>query len=134
MINFVFAKLVRIYYKKKEMAPKDARLIDFRHLFPPAEDESRLLVGCRRRDFSATRISQAVEDCNAQLINLNVTSLPSESAELVVALRVNHRNVEAISRSLSRYGYDVLDARSSSEVDDELMRSRANELLRYLEV
>lgn len=118
----------------KEMTPKDAQLIDFSLLFPPAEDESRLLVGCRRRDFSASCISRAVEDCNAQLINLNVTGLSSDEAELVVAIRVNHRNAEAITRSLSRYGYDVLDARSSSEIDNENMRSRANELLRYLEV
>lgn len=116
------------------MTPKDTQLIDFSLLFPPAEDESSLLVGCRRRDFSASRISQAVEDCNAQLINLNVTAMPSDMAELVVALRVNHRNAEAISRSLTRYGYDVLDVRSSSETADESMRSRANELLRYLEV
>ncbi len=125
---------MRIYYKTKEMTPKDAQLIDFGLLFPPAEDESCLLVGCRRRDFSASRISRAVEDCNAQLINLNVTGMSSDMAELVVALRVNHRNSEAISRSLSRYGYDVLDAHSSSETEDEHLRSRANELLRYLEV
>lgn len=116
------------------MTPKDTYILEFSQLFPPAEDESRLLVGCRRRDFSASRISQAVEDCNAQLINLNVTSLPSDIAELVIALRVNHRNAEAISRSLTRYGYDVLDASSSSDIDDESMRSRANELLRMLEV
>ncbi len=103
-------------------------------LFPPAPDESHLLIGCRRSDYSASRISHAVEDCNAQLLNLNVTALPSEFSELIVALRVNHRNVEAIARSLTRYGYEVIEAKSSAEEENQSMRERANEVLRYLEV
>ncbi|MCC8114527.1 MAG: hypothetical protein LIP03_11190 [Bacteroidales bacterium] len=118
----------------KDLTPKDVQSTQIAELFPPTDDESRILVGCRRGDYSASMISRAVEDCNAQVLNLNVTSLPSEFADLVIDLRVNHRNAEAISRSLMRYGYDVLAAKSSSPVYNEQMRSRANELLRYLEV
>lgn len=118
----------------KDLTIKDNAMFEIGQLFPPAPDESSLLIGCRRSDYSASRISHAVEDCNAQLLNLNVTALPSDMAELIVALRVNHRNVEAIARSLTRYGYDVLEANSGSEEENEAMRQRANELLRYLEV
>lgn len=118
----------------KEFTPKDTAMFEIGQLFPPTPDESHILIGCRRSDYCASRISQAVEDCNAQLLNLNVTAIPSEFSELIVALRVNHRNVEAISRSLTRYGYDVLDARSNNNADNERMRNRANELLRMLEV
>lgn len=118
----------------KEIATKDISTGVFDMLFPPTPDETRLLIGCRRSDYCASRIAQAVEDCNAQVLNLNVTALPSEIADLVVDLRVNHRNAEAISRSLSRYGYEVLQVDSSDEHENERMRSRANEVLRYLEV
>ncbi len=118
----------------KDLTSKDNARYEIGQLFPPAPDESNILIGCRRSDYSASRISHAVEDCNAQLLNLNVTALPSEFSELIVALRVNHRNVEAISRSLVRYGFEVLDAHSSNVADDESMRARANEVLRYLEV
>lgn len=118
----------------KDLTPKDLQSVQIAELFPPTTDESRILIGCKRRDYSASLISRAVEDCNAQVLNLNVTSLPSELFDLVIDLRVNHRNAEAISRSLERYGYDVVAAKSSSPIYDEQMRNRANEVLRYLEV
>lgn len=118
----------------KEIAPKDATINDFQRLFPPLDDESTLVLGCMRGHYSASRIAHAVEDCNAHLLNLNVTSTPSDLADIVVEIRVNHRNAEAISRSLQRYGYDILEAKSNHAEDNERLRSRANELLRYLEV
>ena len=93
-----------------------------------------MLIGCRRANYSASEIARAVEDCDAQLLNLNVTSLAAEEADLVVALRVNHLNAGSIARSLDRYGYQVLDIASSSTLDDDRLRLRAAELLRYLEM
>lgn len=118
----------------KEITPKDVPANDFHRLFPPLEDESTLVLGCMRGHYSASRIARAVEDCDAHLLNLNVTSTPSDLADIVVEIRVNHRNAEAISRSLERYGYDILEAKSNHAEDNERMRSRVNELLRYLEV
>lgn len=105
-------------------------------------ESSRLLVGCRREDYSASRIAQAVEDCDAHLLNLNVTSFgdnfPEDGAEhdapvfpVVFDIRVNHRNARSISRSLERYGYTVLDSVDSNE-PDEVTADRIENLLRYL--
>lgn len=118
----------------KDLTPKDERAIDFELFFPHAQDSSRLLVGCRQIDYSASMIARAVEDCNAQVLNLNVTSLSSDPSGLVVDLRVNHRNTEAISRSLARYGFDVIEAQDSAPGETETMRRRANEVLRILEI
>lgn len=118
----------------KEITAKDAINFDFQLLFPPIEDESNLLLSCRRSDYSASQISRAVEDCDAQVLNLNVTSLSKDVSDVVVSLRVNHRNPAPITRSLERYGYEVLTASSKSTNDADTMRSRANELLRYLEL
>lgn len=119
------------------------------YLFPPVGDCSRLLVGCTREDYSASRIARAVEDCDAHLLNLNVTSMSKRaddvSADDVYAdgyfpvifdLRINQRNVSAVCRSLERYGYTVLDAQSSDDSDnvDEIARQRIEEFFRYLEL
>lgn len=122
-------------------------LIDFPEmssLYPPREGSSRLLIGCPKRDYSASRISTAVEDCNAHVLNLNLTDIGAgeqghESDMLVVDLRVSHRSPEAVCRSLERYGYEVLLARAQDPEDEgdphfDTLRARINELLRYIEI
>ena len=118
----------------KDLLPKDIIMNDFDVLFPNTGDQSSLLVSCSRSDYSASHITRAIEDCDAQVLNLNVTSLQSDSSDLIVALRINHRNPQAAVHSLQRYGYEVLNAESSYAEENEKMRSRANELLRYLEI
>ena len=116
------------------------------YLFPPVAESSRLLVGCRREDYSASRIAHAVEDCDAHLLNLNVTAFePSDGDSdidtvndakfpVVFDMRVSHRNAERISRSLERYGYTVLKTSSNERSDDDTLRRRIDEFFRYLEV
>ena len=79
----------------------------------------------------ASRIARAVEDADARLLNLNVTSLSSEQAQLVVDLRVDHRNPERVARSLERYGYTILNT-DAGMLDDDTTRSRYEELMKYL--
>ncbi len=124
------------------MALKELKFHEGGALYPPRDDSSRLLVGCRRLDYSASRISTAVEDCNAHVVNLNVTDLGSGIDEdatadyLVVDLRVTHRSPTAVGRSLERYGYNVLMAASADSDEDsqaDSLRNRINELLRYID-
>ena len=94
-------------------------------LFPPQDAQ-----------FSASSIARAVEDCDAHLINLNVTSDRTDGGELVVDLRINHRHGEAVARSLERYGYTVAsiggDAFDAPGVS--VARERIGELLHYLDI
>lgn len=100
------------------------------------EDASSLIVSCGPQDYSASVIARAVEDCDAHLVNLNVLADATAAGDVKVALRVDHRNASAVSRSLQRFGYEVLQVESPEEYDPdaEQSRVRANELLRYLEV
>ncbi len=112
-------------------------------LFPPVADSSRLLVGCRREEYSASRIAHAVEDCNAHVLNLNVTSFGERKNyddidedsdakfSVIIDLRVDHRSPESVCRSLERYGYTVLTA-SCESGDDSTTASRIDELIHYL--
>ncbi len=103
-------------------------------LSPQVEESSTLLISCRRGDYSASRIAHAVEDCDAHLLNLNVTADSEELDNRVVAeIRVSHRNPSAVARSLERYGYEVADTDRSELADDPVLQSRLNELLHYLE-
>lgn len=120
----------------KDLLPKDTHSIEFAHLFPPLPDESRLLVECRRGEYSASIITRAIEDCDAQVMNLNVTSLSlgDSDSSTIVDVRVNCRNTDSICRSLGRYGYEVIDTTAASDADNERLRLRAAEILRYLEM
>lgn len=98
-------------------------------------DWTVLTVGCTRSQYSASRIARAVEDCDAHLLNLNVTSfegagVADRSLPVVIDIRVNQRNSSLVRRSLERYGFTVLNASSSdgTHPDDEALAA----LVRYL--
>lgn len=143
-------KYSEINKPRKILTSKQNKFPENAYLYPPMAESSRLLVGCRREDYSASRIAHAVEDCNAHLLNLNVTSLGmsetygADSGDydevsdakfpVVFDLRVSHRNAESIGRSLERYGFTVLATRSASDIDDDTARRRLDHLMRYLEI
>lgn len=101
-------------------------------LMPPNPDSGRLTVVCSASDYSASIIARAVEDANANLLNLNVTS-ETEGPRIVVDLRVSTRNVASVARSLMRHGYDVVAEYGADEFDDEQENPYAA-LIHYLEI
>lgn len=129
------------------MSAKEIKFPENDYLFPSVAESSRLLVGCRRQDYSASRIARAVEDCNAHILNLNVTSFGEKGDysdididersdakfPVIFDIRVNHRSASSISRSLERYGYTVLGTSSSSDPDDTTAR-RIQDLFHYLDI
>lgn len=104
-------------------------------LLPRRSDSCELLVACLPDAYSASAMARAVEDCNAQLLALSVTSMRDAAGRPVVMLRVNTRNAASIERSLARYGYETIFSRGDlSEGEQTEARARINELLRYLEM
>lgn len=116
--------------------------------YPAAADWSRLLIACGLRDYSASLLARAVEDCDAQVLNLNVCTQDIDVSNLdtedftgdadkqaiKVELCVNHRNAENVSRSLERYGFTVLEAESSSDEDTDNAERNIAHLLNYLQI
>lgn len=96
------------------------------------EESCELSVACYRADFSASRIARAVEDVDAHLLNLNVTSAVTDHGEVVVDLRVNRRSPDSVARSLERYGYRVVETRSDSSEPDSTLSQRVGELLLHI--
>lgn len=103
---------------------------------PSAPNSSTLVITCQASDYCASTICRAVEDCDAHVLNLNVISAVSRYGEMQVALRVDHRYADSVMRSLERFGYETIHYESPCDdlPSTEMARSRANELLRYLNV
>lgn len=89
---------------------------------------------CRRDDYSASHIARAVEDADAHVLNLNVTSDEAPEGYISVELRIDHLNPASVARSLERYGYIVVGLEDIVDNSDDDSRRRIDELLRYLNV
>lgn len=101
-------------------------------LVPRRDEASELTVVCTAADYSASRIAHAVEDCDAHLVNLNVTAEAAPGGLTLVHLRITHSDPTAVARSLERYGYDVVASSAASALDDDDARRRALEVAHYL--
>ncbi len=115
---------------------KDDKSAFERRIYPEVEEWSKLLLTCRRGDYSASRIARAIEDCDCHLLNLNVTGDCNVDFDApIIEVRVSASNVSSVARSLERYGYEILDMESSSsDIDGDVAHSRYEELMRYLQV
>lgn len=129
------------------MGAKQAFLAQEQAPLTAVSDWARLLIGCRRDQYAASLVARAVEDCDAHLLNLNVTTAGALTGDgpavtdcypdfpVQVELRVNHRNTERIGRSLERYGFTVLEAQSSADgTDSDRTMRNFSHLMRYLEI
>ena len=111
-----------------DMAQKMARL------FPVVEDSCRLTMICHKSDYAASIVARAVEDCDAHVLNLNVSGETTPTGQMVVELRVGVNNGESVARSLARYGYEVVQIVHENAVDEDTMRRRVDELMHYIEL
>ncbi len=102
---------------------------------PYVHDSSMITVMCDPMQYSASTIARAIEDCDAHLLNLNVTADSEPGGRMAVELRIDHRNPARAIHSLERYGYEVAGADyQADDAETEQMRDRINELIHYLEI
>lgn len=121
------------------MEIKDNKTLKFEAalLYPRVDDSSEIAVYCLPQQYSASEICRAVEDCDAHVLNLNVSSEQTGAGEIVVYIRVNRLHLTPILRSIERFGYTAipLSAPTEGAYDDlDRARDRTNELLHYLEM
>ncbi len=128
------------YLQQQPTSVADSRI------FPAVEGVTTLTIAVPAGRYSASAIARAVEDCDANLLNLNVTTdgvMPRDyaNAEVVVDLRVDLRHSMAVVRSLERYGFRVLSATADdysatgedTGLVEDTLRDRVNLLLRLLD-
>ena len=112
----------------------DALAANETHLFPYNPDSSRFILICNRNDYSASRIAHAIEDCNAHVLNLNVTDDVLSDNMIAVDVRVDRKEIASITRSLARYDFMVINSDDSGNAVSENERQRVAELLRYIDL
>lgn len=99
-------------------------------------DWSTLTLTCARGQYSASTLARAIEDCDAHVLNLNVTGMThGDTDNPVIEVRISHTNPMPVVRSVARYGYEVLATKSSSASEnDDVAIDRLHHLMRWLEV
>lgn len=118
-------------YIHGELSPQER----IQAILPDADDSCELLVACPPGDYSASALSRGVEDCDARVLAMAVTSMTDAAGRPVVMIRANTRTPEGIARSLARYGYEVLHTIGGiSPHEQTRAMARVNELLHYLEI
>lgn len=103
-------------------------------MFPTVEESVELSMECEAGEFSASRIARAIEDCDAHLLNMNVTSKKGDGGVMTVMLRAGMRNVALAISSLERYGYRVVEVYGSDSNGDSTLSERINDMLRRMNV
>lgn len=107
---------------------------ELKRLLPDRHDTSRFTVVCRADDYSAGRIARAIEDCDAHVLNLNLTSDDAGEGLVAVDVRIDRNDASSIVRSLARYDYAVSGFENENMTVSESDRQRVEELLRYIEM
>ena len=121
--------------KKNNDIASDSRSEDdvMNRLFPYHPEATNFTIVCRRSDYSAGRIVHAIEDCNANVLNLNVTANDYSDDFMRIDVRVDRTDISSIIRSLDRYGMTVESHYGDREISDE-DRFRVAQLLRFIDI
>ena len=91
-------------------------------MIAPRDDSSLVTVECAPADYSASRISHAVEDSDAHIVDL--WTVPAENGKIRVTLRVRRADPTPTVHNLERYGYEVVDTSSADYQDAEVAWER----------
>lgn len=115
----------------KQIESKELEKVTAGLFYPLSEDSCSLLIGCNYDDYIPSRIARAVEDADARILNLNISSRDFPGFEVVVSIRFDHRNPEAVTHSLERYGYNIIDVDAPLS-DQDTINERYLELMHYI--
>ena len=91
-------------------------------MIAPRDDSSLVTVECAPGDYSASRLSHAVEDSDAHVVDL--WSSPGDHGRIRVTMRIRRTDPTATIHSLERYGYEVVDSFGSDWRDAEVAFER----------
>lgn len=85
------------------------------------------------QDYAPTLLSRIIEDNNAKMISLYVTS-DSNGRDLTVTIKVNTQETSSMMRSFDRYGYMVRSSFMGDSQLDDFYRSRYEEFMKYMNI
>ncbi len=104
----------------------------FANSFSVDKTGSLLVLEVNRRSYSLSEISRIVELENASIISSFITEL-EESVNVLVTLKINSIDIQAIIKAFDRYGYEIRATYAEKEVMDNL-KERYDSLMKFLNV
>jgi signal-transduction protein with cAMP-binding, CBS, and nucleotidyltransferase domain len=90
-----------------------------------------IVLEVNQNDYSVSEIAQIVEGNNAKILSLYVRG-GGESTRLEVTLKINITDVTSIIQTFNRYDYQVKASFMDVDENNELLESRYDMLMRYL--
>ena len=94
---------------------------------------SVITVMMEKPDFTLSKLVHIIETENAKILGLTVEQPLHEESILQVSIKLNIEDTSAITSSLKRYGF-VVSSVAKQDLLQVDMTSRANELIRYLDL
>lgn len=94
---------------------------------------SVITVMMEKPDFTLSKLVHIIETEDAKILGLTVEQTESEDSLLQVSIKLNLEDTSAITSSLKRYGFIVASV-AKQDILQVDMTSRANELIRYLDL
>jgi CBS domain-containing protein len=85
------------------------------------------------QDYSLSQIIHLAEQNNAKVLNV-FTFMEDKTDKLIVLLKIDLEDASPVLRSLERFNYPVRYYSQKQILTDEIIRSRLNELMYYLEL
>ena len=98
-----------------------------------ASSGSVITVMMEKPDFTLSKLVHLIETENAKILGLTVEQPENEESLLQVSLKLNLEDTSAITASLKRHGFVVTSVAKQDLLQVD-MTSRANELIRYLDL
>lgn len=94
---------------------------------------SVITVEVGNADFTLTEIVNLIELENAKILGLTVEQGDEENPNMKISFKLNLEDTSAVVSSLKRHGY-VTATENIHDLNEVDMSSRANELIRYLDL
>jgi len=94
---------------------------------------SVITVMMEKPDFTLSKLVHIIETENAKILGLTVEQPQHEESIIQISIKLNIEDTSAITSSLKRYGF-VVSSVAKQDLLQVDMTSRANELIRYLDL
>jgi acetoin utilization protein AcuB len=108
-------------------------LFSFAQMTAVKEPGGIMVLELNHNDYSLSQIAQIVEENDAKILSLYVTS-PVESTKMEITLKINRTDLTSIIQTFNRYDYDIKASYMSDDELDNLYSDRYDEFMRYLNI
>jgi len=103
----------------------------FAYLTAADQPGAILILNMTYRDYSLSQIARLVEENDARILSLYVSSTP-DSTELDVTIKLDVSDLSSIIRSFERYDYNIKASFRDDDMIELMYRERYEEFMRYL--